>query len=178
MSSRGKTVASELPGEVKEMILERMPTRDAARCALLSTQWRDAWYRQGRLVFDRDFFRSLENMSKAGNDDGLSVVSIINQILMLRAGLVKKFTFYNCFSSNPPLKQSDLDRWCLLLSRKGVEELHLSGGFCITKYKFSIKGLVFSMPKLEKLDFFLCFDTTKFVASAPNLQSLSNVGST
>ncbi|CAH9119671.1 unnamed protein product [Cuscuta europaea] len=220
MCSRGKTVASELPGEVKERILERMPTRDAARCALLSTQWRDAWYRQGRLLFDRDFFRSLENMSKAGNEDGLSVVSTINQILMLRVGPVKKFTFHYSFSSKPRLKQSDLDSWCLFLSRNGVEELHLSAGYSAPPEYFKVpscllscktikqleldhfhfylpengacifpgltssaftwvefwgnnKGLVFSMPKLEKLAFCLCFGTPKFVASAPNLQSLS-----
>ncbi|CAH9124112.1 unnamed protein product [Cuscuta epithymum] len=211
---RSKTVISELPEEINERILERLPTRDAARCALLSTQWRDAWYRQGRLVFDSAFYSSIQNR----NDDDLSVVSIINQILMLRAGPVKKFTFHDCTSFEPPLKQSDLDRWCLFLSRNGIEELHLSmkhsrseeikvpscllssktikqleleyfvfylpvNGACIfpgltsldfrfVEFRGNDKELVFSMPKLERLEFLVCYCTPKFVTSAPKLKSL------
>ncbi|CAH9096356.1 unnamed protein product [Cuscuta epithymum] len=211
---RRKAAISELPDEIKESILERLPTRDAARCALLSTQWRDAWYRQGRLVFDSAFYSSIENRS----DDCSSIVSIINDILMLRAGPVKKFTFYDCTSFEPPLKQSDLDRWCLFLSRNGVEELHLSAvntgrqykvpscllwcktikeleleyflfyfpanaacvfpgltssDFRSVEFRGNDKGLVFSMPKLQKLAFFGCPGTPNFVTCAPKLKSLS-----
>ncbi|CAH9119653.1 unnamed protein product [Cuscuta europaea] len=150
-----KTVLSELPEEIKESILELLPTRDAARCALLSTEWRGAWYRLGRLVFDKDFFRSLKNMSKP--DGGLCMVSIINQILMLRSGPIKKFTFHYSFSSKPPLEQSDLDRWCLLLARKGVEELDLSAGFPITDYKVPSCLLWCKTIKELKLESFLFY---------------------
>ncbi|CAH9119672.1 unnamed protein product [Cuscuta europaea] len=122
---RRKTVISELPEEVKERILGRMPTRDAARCALLSTQWRDAWYRQGRLVFDSEFFDSFKSLRNVADKDAF-FVNIINSILLLRAGPVKLFTLeiYGPYPRRP--LQSELDRWCLFLSRNGVEELDLS----------------------------------------------------
>ncbi|CAH9096342.1 unnamed protein product [Cuscuta epithymum] len=54
---------------------------------------------------------------------------------MLRAGPVKKFTLdASCLYPKPPL-QSDVDRWCLFLSRNGVEELHLSMPHVQPKYK-------------------------------------------
>ncbi|CAH9096368.1 unnamed protein product [Cuscuta epithymum] len=148
---RRKTAISELREEIEERILERLPTRDAARCALLSTQWRDAWYRQGRLVFDSAFYSSIRNRK----DDCSSVVSIINNILMLRAGPVKKFTFYTSSSSEQPLKQSDLDRWCLFLSRNGVEELHLSAPYGLTKYKVPSCLLWCKTIKQLKVEFIL-----------------------
>ncbi|CAH9124120.1 unnamed protein product [Cuscuta epithymum] len=221
-SSRDKAAESELPEGIKERILERMPTRDAARSALLSTQWRDAWHRQGRLIFGRAFFNSVEN-SKFSRDGRLSAVSIINNILLLRAAPIKKFTL-NIYRSYvlPPPKQSDIDRWCLFLSRNGVEELHLSARYAGQKYKVPScllscktikqltldrfvfylpanapcmfsgltssnfrrvefrgkdKRLVFSMPKLEKLDIYTCAGIPNFVAKAPNLKSLSLFGS-
>ncbi|XP_019159691.1 PREDICTED: F-box/FBD/LRR-repeat protein At1g13570-like [Ipomoea nil] len=50
---------NELPAEVKERVLECLPTRDAARTALLSTHWNEVWLRHGRLVFDQDFLKCL-----------------------------------------------------------------------------------------------------------------------
>ncbi|XP_031123456.1 uncharacterized protein LOC116026141 [Ipomoea triloba] len=55
-----RDLISELPGEVKDRILECLPTRDAARMALLSTHWNDAWLQHGRLAFDSDFLHSVE----------------------------------------------------------------------------------------------------------------------
>nr|GLL31334.1 F-box/FBD/LRR-repeat protein At1g13570-like [Ipomoea trifida] len=55
----GRDAISEVPVEVKERILECLPTRDAAKTALLSTHWNEIWLRHGRLVFDKDFFECL-----------------------------------------------------------------------------------------------------------------------
>nr|GLL31340.1 F-box/FBD/LRR-repeat protein At1g13570-like isoform X1 [Ipomoea trifida] len=67
-----RDVMSELPANVKEMILERLPTHEAARTALLSTHWRDAWLRLGRLVFDSNFFNSVLTI-KGYRDDQLGI---------------------------------------------------------------------------------------------------------
>nr|GMD29527.1 F-box/FBD/LRR-repeat protein At1g13570-like [Ipomoea batatas] len=80
---------SQLPGEVKDRILECLPTRDAAKMALLSTHWNDAWLQHGRLAFDSDFFHSVEWCHE--DEEGLNPVNIINNILFFRAGPVKKF---------------------------------------------------------------------------------------
>ncbi|XP_019150425.1 PREDICTED: F-box/FBD/LRR-repeat protein At1g13570-like isoform X2 [Ipomoea nil] len=117
----GMDAISELPAEVKERILECLPTRDAARTALLSTHWNDVWLRHGQLVFDKDFF---ECFSKYEGEKGMAQISTINDILMLR-GPVKKFTLHIRHASDPKPQQSDLDRWCRLLSRNGLQELSL-----------------------------------------------------
>nr|GMD27088.1 F-box/FBD/LRR-repeat protein At1g13570-like [Ipomoea batatas] len=110
----GRDVISELPSEVKERILECLPTRDAARTALLSTHWNHVWLRLGRLVFHQDFF---ECFSKYEGEKGMAQISTINDILMLRAGPVKKFVLHLRHASDPKPQQSDLDRWCRFLSR-------------------------------------------------------------
>nr|GLL33727.1 F-box/FBD/LRR-repeat protein At1g13570-like [Ipomoea trifida]GMD69364.1 F-box/FBD/LRR-repeat protein At1g13570-like [Ipomoea batatas] len=56
----GRDLISELPAEVKERILECLPTREAARTALLSTHWNNVWLRHGRLVFDWGFEKVIE----------------------------------------------------------------------------------------------------------------------
>ncbi|XP_019149951.1 PREDICTED: F-box/FBD/LRR-repeat protein At1g13570-like [Ipomoea nil] len=119
----GRDLISELPAEVKERILECLPTREAARTALLSTHWNNVWLGHGRLVFDPYFFRCFSK-SKYGGEKGIAQINTINDILMLRAGPVKKFTLYLDYASQPP-QQSDLDRWCRFISRNGLQELNL-----------------------------------------------------
>nr|GMD08024.1 F-box/FBD/LRR-repeat protein At1g13570-like [Ipomoea batatas] len=59
-SDAERDLISELPVYLKERILESLPTRDAARTAFLSTHWKDVWLRHGRLAFDWDFVRWLQ----------------------------------------------------------------------------------------------------------------------
>nr|GLL31338.1 F-box/FBD/LRR-repeat protein At1g13570-like [Ipomoea trifida] len=120
-----KDIISELPDNVKDKILECLPTQDAARTALLSTQWKHVWLHHGRLVFDTHF---LECLRKCEGDKSVGLVNVINQILLNRASPVKKFSL--CIScpelEGPKPQQSDIDRWCLYLSRNGVEELNIT----------------------------------------------------
>ncbi|XP_031121949.1 F-box/FBD/LRR-repeat protein At1g13570-like [Ipomoea triloba] len=120
-----RDLISELPVEVKERILECLPTRDAARTALLSRHWNDVWLQHEQLTFDCEF---VENFGQGLDDDRRTLVNIINNILFARAGPVKKFTL-EIYVGNDPLpspQQSDIDMWCVFLSRNGVEELNLS----------------------------------------------------
>nr|GLL33729.1 F-box/LRR-repeat protein At4g14103-like [Ipomoea trifida] len=102
-----RDLISELPREVKDRILECLPTRDAARMALLSTHWNDAWLQHGRLAFDSDFFHSVEQCYEG--EEGLNPVNIINNILFFRAGPVKKFTL-RLSSDDPRPEESDFKR--------------------------------------------------------------------
>ncbi|XP_031121498.1 F-box/FBD/LRR-repeat protein At1g13570-like [Ipomoea triloba] len=131
MARKLKTVAdasrdliSELPVEVKDRILECLPTRDAARTALLSSHWNHVWLQHQRLAFDEEFVQSFQ---QSKDDEGRTLVNIINNILFSRAGPVRRFTLeINAECDPSPLpQQSDIDRWCLFLSRNGVEELNL-----------------------------------------------------
>nr|GMD27348.1 F-box/FBD/LRR-repeat protein At1g13570-like [Ipomoea batatas] len=102
-----RDLISELPREVKDRILECLPTRDAARMALLSTHWNDAWLQHGRLAFDSDFFHSVEQCYE--DEEGSNPVNIINNILFFRAGPVKKFIL-RLSSDDPRPEESDFKR--------------------------------------------------------------------
>ncbi|XP_019159762.1 PREDICTED: F-box/FBD/LRR-repeat protein At1g13570-like isoform X2 [Ipomoea nil] len=117
-----KDLISELPVGVKDRILECLPTRDAARTALLSRHWNDLWLQHGRLSFDWEFLLTVQQCQ----DDyyGRTLVKIINNILFPRAWPVKKFTLRISYDDPQP-PQSAIDRWCLFLSRNGVEELNI-----------------------------------------------------
>ncbi|XP_031121626.1 F-box/FBD/LRR-repeat protein At1g13570-like isoform X2 [Ipomoea triloba] len=136
VSDGSRDLISELPGDVKDRILECLPTEDAARMTVLSTHWNDTWLQHGRLAFDSDFLHTLEQCYESYDDDdeGITLVNIINNILFFRAGPVKKFTL-QISSDHPQPQQTDFDRWCLFLSRNGVEELNISLPSCVEEYK-------------------------------------------
>nr|GMD29528.1 F-box/FBD/LRR-repeat protein At1g13570-like [Ipomoea batatas] len=116
-----RDLISQLPLEVKDRILGFLRTPEAARTAMLSKHWNDVWLQHGQLTFDWEFLHSVR---KCFEDEGRALVHIINNILFLRAGPIKKFTLQiSC--DDPTPQQSDVDRWCLFLSRNGVEELKI-----------------------------------------------------
>nr|GMD29307.1 F-box/FBD/LRR-repeat protein At1g13570-like [Ipomoea batatas] len=143
-SAARKDMISQLPDDVKEKILECLPTSDAARTALLSTDWKDVWLRHGRLVFDTHFFKCLR---KCEGDKRVALVSIINDILLHRAGPVKKFTLHIFYPEDPKPEQSDLDRWCRYLSRNGIEELNI----CISGKKYRLPSCIVSCRTIRQL---------------------------
>nr|GLL33992.1 F-box/FBD/LRR-repeat protein At1g13570-like [Ipomoea trifida] len=122
-----RDLISHLPVEVKDRILECLPTRDAARTALLSTHWNDAWLRHGRLAFDLNFFR---RFIESKGYSLVPFVKIITCILLQRVQPVKKFSLVIAAlkSLDRKLEQFDLDQWFLFLSRNGVEELCITHG--------------------------------------------------
>ncbi|XP_019171957.1 PREDICTED: F-box/FBD/LRR-repeat protein At1g13570-like isoform X2 [Ipomoea nil] len=146
-------LTSELPVEIKDRILECLPTRDAARTALLSRHWNNVWLQHGRLAFDREFLGSVQQRQ---DDDRRTLVNIINNILFLRAGLVKKFTLHISLGDPQP-QQTNFDSWCLFLSRNGVEELNISLHSIVKEYKLpfcllscmTIKKLIVEGPFID-----------------------------
>nr|GLL33722.1 F-box/FBD/LRR-repeat protein At1g13570-like [Ipomoea trifida] len=115
-----RDLISELPTELKHKILECLPTREAARMAILSTLWKNVWLQHGRLVFDKAFFRSIQNYIA---ENSTSALNIIYNILLLHRGPVKKFTLKIYLELK--LQQSDIEWGCHFLSRNGIEELTL-----------------------------------------------------
>nr|GMD25461.1 F-box/FBD/LRR-repeat protein At1g13570-like [Ipomoea batatas] len=132
-----RDLISHLPVEVKDRILECLPTRDAARTALLSTHWNDAWLRHGRLAFDLNFFR---RFIESKGYSLVPFVKIITCILLQRVQPVKKFSLVIAAlkSLDRKLEQFDLDQWFLFLSRNGIEEL------CITHGRGEYKELLYA----------------------------------
>ncbi|CAH9096326.1 unnamed protein product [Cuscuta epithymum] len=123
---------SQLPAELKESILELLSMREAARMALLSTHWKDVWFAHGRLDFDLAFFSYFIQFDDEEGEP-VDCVGVMNRYVMFRTGPVKKFTLahseyeeYYISGRIPMPLPPDIDRWCLFLSRNGIEELHLS----------------------------------------------------
>ncbi|XP_031120821.1 F-box/FBD/LRR-repeat protein At1g13570-like [Ipomoea triloba] len=138
----------ELPANVKDRILECLPTRDAARTALLSKHWHNVWLGHGRLVFDSDFFQFL---GKSEDDDkSISFVNIIHNVLLLRTGRVKKFTLEINKAQDHMPQQSDLDLWCSFLSRNGVEELNISF-FGLDEHLYKLPDCIVSCQTIKQL---------------------------
>ncbi|CAH9115873.1 unnamed protein product [Cuscuta epithymum] len=113
-SNTGCDRISQLPEDVKHIILECLSTREAARTALLSTQWHHVWLRHGRLVFDWEFEEGLHDRACP------NLVKTITNVLFLRSGPVKKFRLQ---MSETTLQKPDLDLWCLFLSRNVLQSL-------------------------------------------------------
>ncbi|XP_019150407.1 PREDICTED: F-box/FBD/LRR-repeat protein At1g13570-like [Ipomoea nil] len=82
------------------------------------------------------------------DDVGRTLVDIINNILLSRAGPVKKFTLL-IDSYCPELRQSDFNKWCLFLSRNGVEELNI--GFFNGEAEYKLPFCILSCPTIKQL---------------------------
>nr|GMD25542.1 F-box/FBD/LRR-repeat protein At1g13570-like [Ipomoea batatas] len=143
-SNARRDIISQLPGDIKDKILECLSTRDAARVALLSTEWRDVWLQHGRLVFDNSFFFKFAQKYIGYK----RLANIIDRIIMHRAAPVKKFTLCDS-ESGLMLSQCDLDRWCLFLSRNGVEELSIA--LVESGIKYDLPFCILSCPTIRHL---------------------------
>nr|GME03525.1 F-box/FBD/LRR-repeat protein At1g13570-like [Ipomoea batatas]GME03527.1 F-box/FBD/LRR-repeat protein At1g13570-like [Ipomoea batatas]GME06426.1 F-box/FBD/LRR-repeat protein At1g13570-like [Ipomoea batatas] len=144
-----RDLISELPLELKVGILECLPIRDAARTAVLSTQWNDVWLRLGRLSFHIDFL--LWHIQRC-SDKSIVPHKIITYILLHRVEPVKKFRVYLSSSTDPTLKQqSYLDEWCLHLSTNGIEELEISYNPHSYHRPYKLPFCIVSCPTIKQL---------------------------
>nr|GMD39447.1 F-box/FBD/LRR-repeat protein At1g13570-like [Ipomoea batatas] len=121
VANASRDLISELPVEVKDRILESLPTQDAARTALLSRHWNHVWLHHGRLAFDGKFLQSVKQK----------------------------------YDPSPSPDQYEFDRWCLFLSRNGVEEFNLylyyeeyKLPFCLLSCR-TIKKLIVQGPFID-----------------------------
>nr|GLL33720.1 F-box/FBD/LRR-repeat protein At1g13570-like [Ipomoea trifida] len=129
----------------RSVLLFAVSITDAARIALLSTEWRDVWLRHGRLVFDNAFF--FKCAQKYGGYKRM--VNILDRVIIHCAAPVKKFTLSNS-QSDFMLNQCDLDRWCLFLSRNGVEELSIA--LVVSGQKYDVPIWILSCPTIRHLN--------------------------
>ncbi|VFQ95337.1 unnamed protein product [Cuscuta campestris] len=132
---------SQLPDDLKHRILEFLDTREAARIALLSKEWKGVWLSHGRLVFDWDF-------TEAAN--GAAFVKMVSQTLTLRSGPVNEFTLVIRESGFEPT-QSDLGLWCGYLSRNGIVKLDLLRTTDDAQPKYKLPDCIFSCPTIKHL---------------------------
>nr|KAJ0226127.1 hypothetical protein LSAT_V11C100007170 [Lactuca sativa] len=138
---------SKLPEHLIESILERVPFKYAVRTSGISKQWRYRWTTMKAMVFDEDFYKFAKNGAFGHN----GFIRIINQILIIHEGSIRKFQLYLPIMSLDSFQE--VDRWMILLSRKGVQEfMFLNANQC-----YELPSHMFSCLELTKLTLENCF---------------------
>ncbi|XP_078157422.1 F-box/FBD/LRR-repeat protein At1g13570-like [Carex rostrata] len=174
---------SNLPRNMKEEILMKLPIKEAVRTSLLSTKWKYAWMSIPNLVFIEDSSRS-------------NLIRLVDQVLSLHRGRILQFKLVIRHVCNEAF-----NRWMLILSRNGIKNLHIEWGrvekCCIMhvlpsfigfkclrtlkllKFKLegiSVERLISSCPLLERLELCGIIEYDCLVIRSRNLKWLSIIG--
>jgi len=83
---------SDLPDNVVEMIIERLPLRDAARTSTLSKKWQYKWAMLSTLCLDYIFFDTMYRQRR--KPPVLIYPSLVKTILLQHIGHLQKFVIY------------------------------------------------------------------------------------
>ncbi|XP_017244269.1 F-box/FBD/LRR-repeat protein At1g13570 [Daucus carota subsp. sativus] len=111
-----KDYITDLPESIIDIILTKLPIRDAVRTSILSTKWRYQWATMTRLVFKNHVpFMSDKKLAEQ------EITNFIMRFLFLHQGPIYRFKL----STNCSIKSTDMDQWLLFLSRKDIKELVL-----------------------------------------------------
>ncbi|XP_047341290.1 F-box/FBD/LRR-repeat protein At1g13570 [Impatiens glandulifera] len=136
---------SDLPQNIIETILTKLPIEDAVRSSLLSSTWRYRWANLTDIVID-------DACAGLSTEKGLieeKVVKFITHFLFLHNGPIHKFSLSSMYLQNSP----DVDQWLLFLSRKGIKELVLELG---EGEWFRAPSCLFACQKLTRLELIRC----------------------
>ncbi|KAF8024308.1 hypothetical protein BT93_F1483 [Corymbia citriodora subsp. variegata] len=128
---------SQLPRDVTDQILSRLPIKEAVRTSILSRKWRYKWSSIPQLVFDDQCTRA-KHLGKT-----------IDKVILLHTGPIQKFKLsHEEFSAT-----SDIDHWILHLSRVLVKEIILEiwKGQC-----YKIPTSLFNCQDLIHLELYGC----------------------
>ncbi|KAL9673478.1 hypothetical protein QQ045_029736 [Rhodiola kirilowii] len=141
---------SDLPSNIIESILDRIPIREAVATSVLSKGWRHRWRRIPSLVFDDDFVGYFWNVQKQrGFGEArikLEYSNVIGKILLLHLGPIHKFVLHipDLWSSFP----LDLSSWMLFISQNKVKELTIED---LDDWIVRLPSYVFQCDELQHL---------------------------
>ncbi|WOH09724.1 hypothetical protein DCAR_0729182 [Daucus carota subsp. sativus] len=141
-----KDIISDLPRSINDLILTKLPIRDAVRTSVLSSKWRYQWRTMTELVFD-DKSLCLRDDKKVAEKE---FVDFIMRFLMLHNGPIQKFKL----SASYLKKSTEIYQWLLVISRKDIKELVLNVPGHDWKRDnpgLSIPRIIFTFQKLNRL---------------------------
>ncbi|KAF5206804.1 F-box/FBD/LRR-repeat protein [Thalictrum thalictroides] len=129
---------SNLPQEVTDEILKRLPIRDVVKTSVLSTKWRYRWNSITELVFDHGSIEEVQYKE--------DLVKVVNNVLLLHNNaVISKFVLNEFLEKGC----SDVDPWIVVLSRsKMLYHLVLAFKEC-SSYK--LPACLFSCENLRTL---------------------------
>ncbi|XP_058183589.1 F-box/FBD/LRR-repeat protein At1g13570-like isoform X2 [Rhododendron vialii] len=144
----GKDIISDLPRNIIESILQRMPVRDAARTSILSSKWRYFWTTISQLVLDNQFFEETLRIKPIVQ---LELAKAVEKILLLHNGPIQKFVL--CLPVISFNGRSDIDHWILFLSRNGIKDFTLDNS---TNTPYEMHSCIYSCRELTRLKLINC----------------------
>ncbi|XP_062106398.1 F-box/FBD/LRR-repeat protein At1g13570-like [Humulus lupulus] len=139
---------SNLPWDVLDSILLRIPLKEAVRTSVLSTKWRLKWTSLSQYLIDDRIFSSGLGLDPIARWD--QIAEILRQVEMNHNGPIEKFKL----SAYCRLDHSVLLQWIIFLSGRGVNEFLLERFDSPMPFEFPFDQ--FSCPKLRHLDLFCC----------------------
>ncbi|CAM8904511.1 unnamed protein product [Rhodiola kirilowii] len=157
-----KTKISDLPSNIIECILARLPIRDAVATSVLCKEWRHKWTRIPNLVFDNEFVNNLISFQYS---------NIIDKIMLRHIGPIHKFVLHIPSICN----NLDLLSWMHFISQKEVKELTIharSAQIKLPSYIFNCHELQSFEIHVRVLDFHPPLDFVGFC----NLRRLAMLG--
>ncbi|KAF5733974.1 hypothetical protein HS088_TW16G00415 [Tripterygium wilfordii] len=106
---------TELPGNIVDNILRRLPLQDAVRTSILSKRWRYRWLTLSQLLFDYQPHQQLDSFAKT------KLVIAVYQALLNHQGPLVKFSLSVPDLGNCP----DINHWLQFLSNRDVQDFTL-----------------------------------------------------
>lgn len=112
---------STLPDNILRDIVSRLPVKDAARTALLSSRWLPLWRSTPLVLIDTLLVPGAGHGGTLGRDaDSSAVTAAVSQVLEAHPG---PFRCVDLTSASMVAHHAELVRWFYLLAIKRVEEL-------------------------------------------------------
>lgn len=116
---------SNLPVDLTDAILSKLPITEAVRTCVLSRKWRYKWATLPHLIFDTKLVicvrRRLVNNKDVTTFDQDKFVKIIDHVLLLHTGSILQFVLRHEYFQ----AVTNIDRWILYLSRSSLKEFVL-----------------------------------------------------
>ncbi|KAK1375082.1 F-box/FBD/LRR-repeat protein [Heracleum sosnowskyi] len=106
---------SDLPQNIIEKILTKIPIRDAVKTSILSKKWRYQWTTMTQLVFGEIPNGTYDERKTAEK----KLANFMTQFLLLHDGPIHKFKVTSSYLT----VSTHIDQWLRVISRKDVEEL-------------------------------------------------------
>ncbi|XP_059290462.1 F-box/FBD/LRR-repeat protein At1g13570-like [Lycium ferocissimum] len=138
-------VLSNLPDNVKDVILMCLPCKDAVRTSILSKKWRYNWCRLIELSLDESLWETKKDLL----NPTIKFTKIIYQLLTLHEGPITKYSLDIGFLKSCP----KIDNFIYFLSRNHIQQLvpRLSGGKL-----YNLPSSVFTCSQLRHLTLHNC----------------------
>ncbi|RCV26062.1 hypothetical protein SETIT_5G215300v2 [Setaria italica] len=110
---------SALPDQILRNVVSRLPAKDAARTAILSSRWRPLWRSAPLVLVDAQLLQSAGAEDSPLRADFGSVTAAVSRVLEVHRG---PFRFVHLTRSSMGAHRAELALWLDLLAVKGVEE--------------------------------------------------------